>query len=58
MTLKYDAYGVPYHKCSMCGIRTVKWERINGGSYHCWDCGRKLRQPELDKIEKEKQIKH
>lgn len=24
-------------RCRVCGMLTVKWQRINGGPWHCYD---------------------
>jgi len=24
-------------KCVICGLKTEKWQRINGGFWHCYD---------------------
>lgn len=25
------------HKCVVCGKLTERWQRVNGGSWHCYD---------------------
>jgi DNA-directed RNA polymerase subunit RPC12/RpoP len=37
-------HGEVKHKCSICGTLTGKRERVNGGSYRCWSCGKWIRQ--------------
>ena len=39
-------------RCAYCGKLTHDWERVNGGPYLCWDCGRKIRDIEA-KLKKE-----
>lgn len=37
-------HGDKPHKCAYCGKKTYNWEKINGGPYNCWECGRKMRE--------------